>query len=58
MKRDSLYNLWFWFGCKFRFFYRYNKKRDKSLLDARDALELALTPQLQKMLSDWNNENE
>ncbi len=44
--------MWYWCGCKFWFFRRYNIKRDKMMIKSRQVLEDAMTPQLQKMLKD------
>ena len=49
---NVLYNLWYWVGCKCWFFREYNIQRDKSMKNARIALEDAFTPQLQKMLNN------
>ena len=46
------YKLWFWIGCKYWFFRMYNNQRDESLKKAKQALEDAFSPQLQKLLED------
>ena len=51
------YKLWFWIGCKYWFFRKYNNQRDESLNKARQTLEDTFTPQLQKLLEDgWCEE--
>ena len=48
------YRIWYWIGTDTRWLLRYSKERDKSLVVAREALERAFTPQIQKMLEDAN----
>jgi hypothetical protein len=48
--RYLFYRLWMWFGVKTGYIKRYNKERDESLVRAKEQLQKAFTPELQKML--------
>ncbi len=50
---DSLiYRFWFWIGSKTGYLVRYSIMRDKSIKNAKRALEEAFTPEIKKMLED------
>ena len=42
--------IWLFFGRLFNYQKKWDKVRDKSLIDSRKALEQSFTPELQKML--------
>ena len=47
-----MYKLWLYVGEQFGWIRRFIKDRDRSLEDARIALEEAFTPRLKRMLAD------
>jgi len=51
---DIGYKVWMWMGTGTGYLIRYSKERDKSIKNAREALEQAFTPEIKKMLEDSN----
>ena len=49
---EMFYSVWLWISCRTKFIHRYNKDRDVSMRNAREALERAFTPQLKRMLEN------
>ena len=50
--RWYLYRTWLWIGSRSGYVRQYNLVRDKAMLNARQALEDAFSPQLKKLLED------
>jgi hypothetical protein len=54
--KELLYKFWYWIGTRTGWLVRYAKERDKSLKNARRALEEAFTPEVEALLEKSKND--